>query len=268
MIQGKPPEHFLPLLCDPPHIETAAEFKARMAWLFEPAPQKPEQEERPNGEGENQEPSRRDAPIPRDDLIDGDEIDREERDLWRRIVEAPALAYDPEPQRQWIVEGIIPDETLTLLTGDGGIGKTTLALQLAVAMRTDGDWLGMKVPQEPVLFVTSEDDRKDVNLNLRAILKAEHKGLAHCSGLHVLPLADRDASNHGHDGNQRYHDNRSRQKRLPPDRHECTRHGYLPGAAVSRQTTETPSQHDILPDRDGSLCRSPSHWAATRGAWS
>ena len=51
----------------------------------------------------------------------------------------------------------------------------------------------MKVAQGPVLFVTSEDDRKDVNLNLRAILKAEHKSLAHCPELHILPLADRDA---------------------------------------------------------------------------
>ena len=122
-----------------------------------------------------------------------DDTDREERDLARRVVEAPILARDPEPERKWIVEDVIPDETLTLLTGNGGIGKTTLAEQLAVAMRIDGDWLGMKVTQGPVLFVTSEDDRKDVNLNLRAILKAEGKSLAHCPDLHILPLADRDA---------------------------------------------------------------------------
>jgi RecA-family ATPase len=124
---------------------------------------------------------------------DEDDTDREERDLEQRIVEAPTLIYDPEPQRQWIAEDTVPDETLTLMTGDGGIGKTTLALQLAAAMRIDGDWLGMKVTQGSVLFVTSEDDRKDVNLNLRAILKAEGKSLAHCPDLHILPLADRDA---------------------------------------------------------------------------
>ncbi len=49
-----------------------------------------------------------------------------------------------------MVEDVVPDETLTLLTGEGGIGKTTLALQLAVAMRTDGDWLGMKVTEGTV----------------------------------------------------------------------------------------------------------------------
>ena len=57
-------------------------------------------------------------------------------------------------------------------------------------MRTDGDWLGMKVTQGTVLFVTSEDDRKDVNLNLRAILKAEGKSLAHCAEP-ICPVARR-----------------------------------------------------------------------------
>ena len=122
-----------------------------------------------------------------------DDTDREESDLQLRIVEAPILARDPEPERKWIVEDVVPDETLTLMSGEGGIGKTTLALQLGVGMRTDGYWLGMKVAQGPVLFVTSEDDRKDVNLSLRAILKSEHKSLAHCPDLYILPLADRDA---------------------------------------------------------------------------
>jgi RecA-family ATPase len=122
-----------------------------------------------------------------------DEVDREERDLNQRIVEAPALAHEPEPRREFIVQDVVPDENLTLLTGEGGVGKTTVALHLGVAMRIDGEWLGMKVTQGTVLFVTSEDERKDVNFSLRAILKAEGKNLAHCPGLHILSLADRDA---------------------------------------------------------------------------
>ena len=121
------------------------------------------------------------------------EVERERRDIAHRLVTATALAYDPEPQRDYLVEGVIPADNLTLVSGRGGIGKSRLMTQLAVAMQTDGHWLNMPVKQGPALFVTSEEDRRDVHLALLAILKAEGKNLPDCSNLHILPLADRDA---------------------------------------------------------------------------
>ena len=120
-------------------------------------------------------------------------IAKEAQDIAQRIIAAPALANDPDLPRQWIVEDLIPDANLTLLTGEGGVGKSTLATQLAAAMQIDCEWLGMRVTQGGVLFVGTEDERKDIKFSLSAILKAENKSVAHCSELHILSLADRDA---------------------------------------------------------------------------
>ena len=84
---------------------------------------------------------------------------------------AAHLSYDPEPQQDWLVEDMIPGDNLTLITGKGGGGKTTLTLHLAVAMQIDALWLNMRVKQGPALFVSSEETRKDLNMSLRAILK-------------------------------------------------------------------------------------------------
>ena len=134
-------------------------------------------------------------PKPKSSGQDGDEeaVARELGDIAQRLVSATALAYDPEPTRDWLVDEIILADNLTLVSGAGGCGKTTLMLQLAVAMQIGGYWLNTPVKQGLALFVSSEDERKDLNMSLRAIVKPEGKSLAHCPDLHILSLADRDS---------------------------------------------------------------------------
>ena len=36
----------------------------------------------------------------------------------------------PIPERQWLVSGLIPPRSVTMLHGDGGLGKSILGLQL------------------------------------------------------------------------------------------------------------------------------------------
>jgi RecA-family ATPase len=122
-----------------------------------------------------------------------DDVDRELRDLRSRLIEAPALARRPEPRVRWLVEGVILDETVTLFSGNGSTGKSTIAMQLVADMQTNGDWLGIRVTQGPSIFLTSEDTIDDAHLMLRDILKAKDKSVAHCPGLRLISLADRDA---------------------------------------------------------------------------
>ncbi len=42
----------------------------------------------------------------------------------------------------WLVENWLPRNCVAMLTGDGGVGKSRLALQLAWALSGDGQWLG------------------------------------------------------------------------------------------------------------------------------
>ena len=50
----------------------------------------------------------------------------------------------------WLIENWLPRNCVAMLTGDGGVGKSRLALQLAWALSGDGQWLGeagqMKAP--------------------------------------------------------------------------------------------------------------------------
>ena len=44
--------------------------------------------------------------------------------------------------QDWLIENWLPGNCVAMLTGDGGVGKSRLALQLAWALSGDGQWLG------------------------------------------------------------------------------------------------------------------------------
>ena len=57
----------------------------------------------------------------------------------------PLELVDGVPDRYWqgwLVENWLPRNCVAMLTGDGGVGKSRLALQLAWALSGDGQWLG------------------------------------------------------------------------------------------------------------------------------
>jgi RecA-family ATPase len=77
---------------------------------------------------------------------------------------------EPEP-RKWIVPGYIPDETVTLLSADGGTGKSWIKLQLAVARALARDWLGLLPEPGKTLVLSCEDDLNEMHRRLDSILK-------------------------------------------------------------------------------------------------
>ena len=65
----------------------------------------------------------------------------------------PLELQDGMPMRYWqpwLIESWLPANCVAMLTGDGGVGKSRLALQLAWAISGDGQWLGEEGQMPPL----------------------------------------------------------------------------------------------------------------------
>ncbi|WEZ82197.1 AAA family ATPase [Rhizobium sp. 32-5/1] len=74
----------------------------------------------------------------------------------------------PAPQ-EWEVENWIPRHEVTLLYGDGGVGKTLLAHQYATAAATGRKWLGQPTRAARVICFFCEDDANELHRRQSAI---------------------------------------------------------------------------------------------------
>lgn len=99
----------------------------------------------------------------------------------------------PIPPRVEHVRGLVPAHNVTLLAGDGGTGKSLLALQLAAATAAGTSWLGLPTMDGTALFITAEDDIDEVHRRLDDVRARAGLGFADYTRLHILSLAGEDA---------------------------------------------------------------------------
>lgn len=98
------------------------------------------------------------------------------------------------PPRRWLVPHRIPLANVTMLAGDGAAGKTTIALQLAVATVRGTDWLGSLIDEQgPAVFFTGEEDRDEIHRRLAAIVDHHRIGFRDLGGLQLLCMPGADA---------------------------------------------------------------------------
>lgn len=99
------------------------------------------------------------------------------------------------PLREWAVHDRIPLRQVTLFSGEGATGKSTVELHGCIAHPLAHDWLGTMPMPGPAFFIDAEDDRDELHRRAAAILR--HYGAtfkeAIDAGLKLTSLAGEDA---------------------------------------------------------------------------
>ena len=73
------------------------------------------------------------------------------------------------PERQWLVPDMIPMQNVTILSGDGGVGKSIIAFELMVACALGKRWLGQQTKPCKVFGLFAEDDEAELHRRLADI---------------------------------------------------------------------------------------------------
>jgi hypothetical protein len=97
----------------------------------------------------------------------------------RSFSSAALLELDPH-HTDWLVDGRLPRVGSSMLIGERGVGKTTLAQKLALATARRKPWLGFEVVGGSVLFIDLERDLEEVRVGF------VENGLTPIDDVHVI----------------------------------------------------------------------------------
>ena len=102
---------------------------------------------------------------------------------------------EPTPKREWTVQDRIPARQVTLLSGEGAVGKSIVELMLSVAHCLGKDWLGTMPTPGGGFYIGAEDDEKELHIRLSPILAhygAKYSDLI-AGGFRMISLCGDDA---------------------------------------------------------------------------
>jgi len=94
------------------------------------------------------------------------------------------------PERQWLLDKLIPLGQTTYLTGPGAAGKSLLGQQLATHAAIGRDFLGAAIRKTPAIYLTCEDDENELHRRQEAICAALRISMSDLAGqLHLVSLS-------------------------------------------------------------------------------
>jgi RecA-family ATPase len=95
------------------------------------------------------------------------------KELERYLIQAGELLKTPAPPREWFCYPWMPSKEVILLSGDGGIGKSTLAVQASISSALGIQWLGYDILKGRTLILSCEDGRAELHYRIEQILKSD-----------------------------------------------------------------------------------------------
>ena len=77
------------------------------------------------------------------------------------------------PNVSWLVEGLIAEQTITLISGGTGVGKSQLALQISMCVAAGQPWLNFPIPaQKTVVYSSVEMSHPEIASFLSKMVQA------------------------------------------------------------------------------------------------
>lgn len=105
-------------------------------------------------------------------------------------VSAAVFADRQARPREWVVKDLIPDRNVTDLSGDGGLGKSLVALQLTMAMASGTDWLGYMPEPGTTLYISCEDGIDEIHRRVEIIAKRRDIAVEKLANMRIVDLTN------------------------------------------------------------------------------
>jgi len=100
-------------------------------------------------------------------------------------------------ETEWLLDKLIPEGAITLLFGKGGIGKTSLALQIVHAIAEGQEFAGLKTKQVSVTYIDLENPLSVLKERITCLGKTENVLIWHGSCEPAPPRLDKVRSGKG-----------------------------------------------------------------------
>lgn len=97
------------------------------------------------------------------------------------------------PDRIFVVDPLVPANNVALLYGDGGLGKSLIALMLSAARALRQPWLGLKTLPGRTMVVSAEDDADELHRRLDMIARHYGASFKDLGAIRLIDLVGQDA---------------------------------------------------------------------------